>query len=279
MNDLQRRILNIFKAVTEMCAANGITYFAVGGTALGAVRHKGFIPWDDDLDIAVPIEQYDRFIETARRELPPQFIVMTPDDMVHYASTFIKVVDAGTTFIERKAMEFPDSYYGVFIDIMPLAGVPDPGKGQKKYLRWWKRTAMLNYARRFPLSRMKTRSRVAACRMMMPFHSRIPFNYFTDKIFAEYRRHPFFTSSLTGYVWSVRLPRFIYDVGIFGEGVMLPFEDTMINCPVQTDRYLTLQFGDYMTLPPEEKRTCVHSAFVDLEHPFADYKEGRRTPH
>ena len=65
MNELQKRILDIFKAVAKICKENGITYYAIGGTAIGAVRHQGFIPWDDDLDIAIPIEQYDRFIQSA----------------------------------------------------------------------------------------------------------------------------------------------------------------------------------------------------------------------
>ena len=84
MNDLQKKILDIFKAVAKICKDHDITYYAIGGTAIGAVRHQGFIPWDDDLDIAIPIEQYDRFIEIARRELPEGLTVMTPVDIEHY---------------------------------------------------------------------------------------------------------------------------------------------------------------------------------------------------
>ena len=85
MNELQKKILDIFKAVSKICKEHGITYYAIGGTAIGAVRHQGFIPWDDDLDIAIPIEQYDQFIAIARRELPEGLIVMTPADIEHYA--------------------------------------------------------------------------------------------------------------------------------------------------------------------------------------------------
>ena len=194
MNDLQKKILDIFKAVAKICKDHDITYYAIGGTAIGAVRHQGFIPWDDDLDIAIPIEQYDRFIEIARRELPEGLTVMTPVDIEHYASFFIKVVDTRTTLIENYAKAFPDAYYGVFVDIMPLAGVPAPGKERKRYLRMWKQTAMLNYARRFPVNRMKTRARVAACRLLRPFHGRIPYHYFTDKMFEEYRKRVYYAA-------------------------------------------------------------------------------------
>ena len=257
MNDLQKKILDIFKAVAKICKDHDITYYAIGGTAIGAVRHQGFIPWDDDLDIAIPIEHYDRFIEIARRELPEGLTVMTPVDIEHYASFFIKVVDTRTTLIENYAKAFPDAYYGVFVDIMPLAGVPAPGKERKRYLRMWKQTAMLNYARRFPVNRMKTRARVAACRLMKPFHGKIPYHYFTDKMFAEYRKRPVCESEYTGYVWGVRLDKLTFDVDIFGEGKELPFEDTVMNCPSRVEDYLTQQFGDYMQLPPEEQRVSV----------------------
>lgn len=277
MNELQKKILDIFKAVSKICKEHGITYYAIGGTAIGAVRHQGFIPWDDDLDIAIPIEQYDRFIEIARRELPEGLIVMTPAEIEHYASFFIKVVDTRTTLIENYAKAFPDAYYGVFVDIMPLAGVPAPGKERKRYLRMWKRTAMLNYCRRFPVNRMKTRARVAACRLLRPFHGRIPYHYFTDKMFEEYRKRPVCESEYTGYVWGVRLAKLTFDVDIFGEGKELPFEDTVMNCPSRVEDYLTQQFGDYMQLPPEEQRVSVHPGFVDLNTPFAEYKEGRKS--
>ena len=71
MTDLQKRILDIFREVRDILDRNGITYFAIGGTCIGAVRHGGFIPWDDDLDIAVPIEQFGRMLDLLKAELPP----------------------------------------------------------------------------------------------------------------------------------------------------------------------------------------------------------------
>ena len=274
MNDLQKKILDIFKEVADLCRKNDIRYYAIGGTAIGAARHQGFIPWDDDLDIAIPIEMYDRFIEAARRELPDHLRVVTPSDVQHYPSFFIKVVDVTTTFIEKKYIEFPDAWDGVFIDIMPLSGVPEKKGERKRYLRRWKRTAMLNYARRFPRSRMATRARVAAHSLLAPLSGRIPFDYFTEKMFREFRRRPLSSSAHTGYVWSVRLEKLIFDAEDFGEGVLLPFEDTYINCPAGYDRYLTIQFGNYMELPPKEKRVGVHPAVVDLDHPYTDYLGG-----
>ena len=277
MNELQKRILDIFKIVAGICKDNDITYYAIGGTAIGAVRHQGFIPWDDDLDIAIPIEQYDRFIEVAREQLPEGLIVMTPSDIEHYASFFIKVVDTRTTLIENYAKAFPDAYYGVYIDIMPLAGVPAPGKERKKYLKMWKWTAMLNFARRFPVSRMKTRPRVAVCRMMKPLHKKIPFDYFTKKMYEEYRKRPYFKAEYTGYVWGIHLPRLIFTTDTFGEGREMPFEDTVVNCPARVEDYLSQQFGNYMELPPESEQVRKHPGFLDLDTPFIEYKEGRKS--
>ena len=101
MTDLQKRILDIFREVRDILDRNGITYFAIGGTCIGAVRHGGFIPWDDDLDIAVPIEQFGRMLDLLKAELPPHLELYTGAERKHYRYIFVKVTDNRTTFIEK----------------------------------------------------------------------------------------------------------------------------------------------------------------------------------
>ena len=145
MTDLQKRILDIFREVRDILDRNGITYFAIGGTCIGAVRHGGFIPWDDDLDIAVPIEQFGRMLDLLKAELPPHLELYTGAERKHYRYIFVKVTDNRTTFIEKTEIGYPDAYKGVFIDIMPISGVlPD-----KRFYSRIKRYFSMNVRRRF----------------------------------------------------------------------------------------------------------------------------------
>ena len=106
MNSLQNEILNIFKSIKEIFERNGIDYFAIGGTCIGAVRHNGFIPWDDDLDIAVPIEQFDNMLNVLKKELPSELALYTCHNRKHYRYIFVKVINTKTTFIEKSEAGF-----------------------------------------------------------------------------------------------------------------------------------------------------------------------------
>lgn len=110
MTDTQKVILSIFKEIKQICERHNIKYYAIGGTCIGAVRHKGFIPWDDDIDIAIPIEQYFIFLDYARKELPDYLYVLSPKDTVHYPNGFSKICDNRTMFIMRSSLKYPDSY-------------------------------------------------------------------------------------------------------------------------------------------------------------------------
>ena len=123
MNELQSEILSIYKEINKVCKRNNIDCIAVAGTCLGAVRHQGFIPWDDDLDIGVAIEDYDRLLSLLRKELPPHLKVITPSDVKHMHLFFSKVTNINTTCIEENVKPFPDRYMGVFVDLFPLFGI------------------------------------------------------------------------------------------------------------------------------------------------------------
>ena len=125
MNTVQNRILKIMLVVDEICKRNNLTYYAIGGTCIGALRHKGFIPWDDDLDIAVPIEEWDRFWNIMKTELPSEYGIYSGSNIRHYRYIFNKIHDTGTSFIEQSEVKYPDAYKGIFIDVMPIAGIPE----------------------------------------------------------------------------------------------------------------------------------------------------------
>jgi len=129
--------LDIFKAFLKVCKENDLRYFLAGGTLLGAVRHKGFIPWDDDMDVLMPRKDYDRFLEIGQSLLPPEYFLQTRQTDREYPCNFAKIRDSRTTFVE-KSLKDRVINHGVYIDIFPLDYFPQSPVVQQWKLFWWK---------------------------------------------------------------------------------------------------------------------------------------------
>ncbi len=277
MSPLQECILKIFKSVAAICDSEGIPYYAIGGTCLGAVRHQGFIPWDDDLDIAVPIEDFPHLIEALRKNLPDHLAIYHCDEVIPYHYIYLKVYDRNTTFIQNSLRPFKEAYAGVFIDIMPISGVPENARKKKQFIKRLKALSVLNMVRRFPFLSQRSRSGKAASLLLKLPVSFFRFNAFSDRYMRILSEHPFRESKQVGFVWS---PNRIHQL-TFPKAWVVPaenktFEDTVMPCPKEAELYLRLHYGDYMKLPPIEERKEAHPAFVDLEHSFKDYQQGER---
>lgn len=126
LRQLQLAELEILKEFVRICEEHGLRYYLVGGTLLGAVRHKGFIPWDDDIDVAMPREDYDRFAKIAPQELGSQYFYQCPDTDPYYFLTYAKVRKNGTAVYEERFKK-AKFHKGIFIDIFPLDFCPRPG--------------------------------------------------------------------------------------------------------------------------------------------------------
>ena len=130
VRDVQGKILETMKYIDKLCRDNGIVYYIMGGTALGAVRHGGFIPWDDDLDIFMTPDQYKRFKEVFEQDNSELFVLQewkTTPDYLEYA----KVRMNGTTFIEEHFKDRHEMHHGIYVDIMILHKVPESRFVQK----------------------------------------------------------------------------------------------------------------------------------------------------
>lgn len=275
MNKMQEIILDVFNEVALVCDRLGIRYFAIGGTAIGAVRHRGFIPWDDDLDIAIPIEEYQIFLEKAPALLPEHLEIRQPQDMVHNENVFSKVIDSRTTNIETLELDYPDAYKGIFVDVMPMSGIPD-GHKTRSFIRKIMRYGSLAYCLPWRFTDRKSTKYKLLWIATLPLRPFITPMQVLDKWHETLIANPFDGANLTGYTWWHRVGDLVFPKEWFDDYVLMPFESTMIRLPIGYHQYLTKQFGDYMTIPPKDQQVT-HLGFVDTDNPYRDYQTGRRT--
>ena len=130
LSSTQKELLKIYTVIKKICEKNKIRFYAVGGTALGAVRHQGFIPWDDDIDLGMPIDDFNKFVQVCKKELPQPY-KFSP---LHLLGG--KVHNTNTTFLEAQCtFSNQNQHYGIFIDIFPIIGVPNQKSDRKAFLK------------------------------------------------------------------------------------------------------------------------------------------------
>lgn len=274
LRNLQALQLMIAKEVDLLCRKYNINYVITGGTLLGAVRHKGFIPWDDDLDIAIPRKDYEKFLAICKNELADAFFLQTIDTDPCYGFAYAKVQLKGTCFLEKNA-EKTGAISGVFIDVFPLDFLPKE-KGLQK--RLWRKLkfykTLLLCKNKYKFAGKKSLVNKIAFQGMRFLSLLISRNKIIDKI---NRITAMFNSRET----NVYINLFgAYSVGreIFSKSAVelskdILFEDTYLRGPNNPEVFLRNLYGDYMQLPPEDKRYNRHRA---LKISFGKYASKRR---
>lgn len=265
LEQVKERQIMVLDAVVAFCAANNIKYFMCAGTLLGAVRHKGYIPWDDDIDIMMLRSDYERFISSFQAPNLTLFHYNTHKD---YYYPFIKVSDNDSTVIEHGVK--PINGMGVNIDIFPIDKMSDDIVEQHRVYKrknYWKEKIGGYY--HYFINKRFLRSnffRFIGGSIIYPFFRLAILLYPIRKIVRKQdlmtKRYEHLDNGISArHVWGYGI-REIYRSEIFSDVSKVEFEGKMYNAPIGCDEYLTGIFGDYMTFPPVEQQVTRHSFTV-----------------
>ncbi len=254
----------------RICEKNNIKYFMIAGTLLGAVRHKGFIPWDDDMDFAIMREDFSKFLSVCKAELGDDFILQDMFSDEHYALPVAKLLLKGTNFTERNTSK-NKAQKGIFIDIFPYDSIPDDENLRKKHNRniyFLKRLFLAKQCYSIAEKGQTLKRIIYALLRFMSFF--VTKNYIRNKLDKELRRFENQnTKKVAAMGGAYGYTKESVELKWFNETVELPFEDITLSAPKDYEEYLTYFYGDYMTPPPEDKRFNRHGA-VELD--FGEYE-------
>lgn len=267
VKEVQNKILEIMKYIDEICKKNSITYYLMGGTALGAVRHKGFIPWDDDLDIFMTPENYEKFKSIFHNSYQDKYILQewkTSKKYIEYA----KVRMNGTTFIENNYVDFKDMHHGIYVDIMILHKVPNYKLIQlvNYYLSKYVTLVALTQRNWRPKSMSQKLlfniTKISSNKLFMDFSYKQIYKYNDLKKNFKY----------CYFITKANFNQGIFEPNVFEDPKEISFEDAAFMGPSNVENYLEVRFGNYMKMPPlEQQMQAVHADIFDVNRSYEHY--------
>lgn len=265
--DVQVKILDVMKYIDRLCRENNITYYIMGGTALGAVRHGGFIPWDDDLDIFMTPKEYEKFKAAFEKENSALFVLQEWRTCKQYLE-YAKVRMNGTTFIEEQFKNRTDLHHGIYVDIMILHKVPESKFVQKLVYYQSKFVTLVGLSERN--WKPKTRAQALVLKFLNLLPKKLLARLCYRNIYKYDKREDGFK-----YCYWITPAKFrsgLFDKSFFESPVDIPFEDTVLLGSEKIKEYLTYRYGNYMKLPSlEEQKAAVHAFVYDTQRDYTEY--------
>lgn len=261
---------DILYEFANFCEENNLRYYLSYGTLLGAIRHKGFIPWDDDIDVMMPRPDYIRFLEITKGGFKNNLKVCSLENTDNYIYPFAKIIDSRTILIES-SVKADINELGVYIDVFPLDGLPNSEKEIKKHFN---RIRNLKKIHGFSVSAVPSWNKVSKLSLKRMIKNIImliikkPFSIYGYKRIADHmdnlaQKYDFNEANKSSnLVWGVYGDGEVMDKGCFINSVYVTFEKRQYLAPSDYHQVLSQLYGDYMQFPPLEKRITRHNTKV-----------------
>lgn len=272
IREYQLAQLELMKMVDELCSELNLTYYIIGGTLLGAVRHDGFIPWDPDIDIAMPRKDYETirnyFDENESERYFYQHYSTEKNHLSPHA--LIKIKDSHVMF-KSADTPYKPKYDGIYLDIFPLDNAPLSQKLQKRQMqriKWLKKIIYFKAGYTYPSNNLITIIMKKCISVLLTPWSFSFLNKKLDKTMQKYngKSSEYWVSMASHYsYWKQLMPKSIY-----GKPERINFEGLSLLAPAQTHDYLTRIYKNYMELPPEEQRNAILDTFERIEYSSKD---------
>jgi len=260
---LQLHILDHLRMIDKVCKEHHLRYYLVAGTMLGAIRHKGFIPWDDDLDIGMPREDYDQLMEHHKEWVPSPYEVVCAEHGEDYPGNFAKIINADTTLIERKHLNFIS---GTYIDVFPIDGMTSNTLMQRIHMfRHSFLHKIIYLLRRDPYKHGHGPSSWLPLLVQRLFDERNTMKRLLQlQRKYDYEKHDL----VVDHDFKMRgiMPKQIY-----GLPTPVEFEGETFWGVAQSDEYLRRIYGNYMEIPAGEKQKQHNFHYLDYQQSYKDY--------
>lgn len=258
--------LSILEHIDLVCKTNNIKYFLCGGSLLGAIRHKGYIPWDDDIDIMLLRNDYNRLVELLEKD--DRYKYFSHINTNDYNYPFAKVLDTQTYIIEKHA-DHKIEGLGINVDLFPIDGLPNNEKDRREHYR--KILKIRNYyyfslSDSCPSSSNVFKKNIK--KIVWLYARKRGWKYWLNKLIVLAEKFEVSTSEYVGCLVAGYGERETYHKSIYDEQLIVPFEEYKFAIPQGYDEYLSCLYGNYMELPPEDKRVT--------RHDFVAYKKEKR---
>lgn len=270
LGHVQRCELIILDDFIEICDSLGLTYFGLAGTALGAVRHQGFIPWDDDIDIGLPSKDLDRLVEAVKADYADKYVIMNAAEDIRYPLPTTRMMLKGTQFCEEALASVP-CYMGIFLDLYAFDPVSDDEKEYRKQAWdawWWSHVRILLSIPKpvLPFHGVLRAIGTKVCQFASWFFRKM--GNTSERVFEKEQaaRNRYRDRETKRIAYLCDTDRFSQTIALDELFPLqtLEYEGRPVKFPANLDKHLTDLYGDYMTLPPVEQRKNHFPARLDF---------------